>query len=161
MKDQKKIFSNPNTLRVFLYLRQRIEEDVGIRELQRELGYSSPSTSSWHLNKLEEVGLTLKLNSNKYVLTEKGKNLSTVDLPINIGHYLIRGRLIPSYSLFLVFHGILLVVLGYAWIIGRDLVKIAVTGSLGILISFILVLYFWLHAKISGRSQLLNTDVKN
>ena len=143
------MFANSTTLQVFLYLRQNDIEEIGVRELQRDLKFTSPSTASWHINKLEEAGLVSKLDSNKFILTEKGRNLSTVDLPVNMGHYFLLGRLIAPYNLLLFFHGILLVVLCYFWIIKRSLVEIAVTSSLGILISFFLILLFWfqIHTK--------------
>lgn len=143
--DDQQLFANSTTLQVFLYLRQRDIEEVGVRELQRELKFASPSTASWHITKLEEAGLALKLDSNKFTLTNKGKNLSTVDIPVNMGHYFLRGHLIAPYNLLLFFHGILLLVLCYFWIIKRSLVEIAVTSSLGIVLSFFLILLFWLQ----------------
>ena len=45
------------TLLVYTYMLKRPNDPVGVREVQRELGFSSPSVSSYHLNKLQELGL--------------------------------------------------------------------------------------------------------
>ena len=36
---------------------KRHNDPVGVREVQRQLGFSSPSVSSYHLNKLQDLGL--------------------------------------------------------------------------------------------------------
>lgn len=45
------------TLLVYMHILKRPNDPVGVREVQRELGFSSPSASSYHLNKLQELGL--------------------------------------------------------------------------------------------------------
>ncbi len=45
------------TLLVYMHILKQPNEPVGVREVQRELGFSSPSVSSYHLNKLQELGL--------------------------------------------------------------------------------------------------------
>ena len=45
------------TLLVYMYILRSKEPLVGVREVQRALGFSSPSVSSYHLNKLQELGL--------------------------------------------------------------------------------------------------------
>ena len=45
------------TLLVYTHMLKQPNEPVGVREVQRELGFSSPSVSSYHLNKLQELGL--------------------------------------------------------------------------------------------------------
>ena len=45
------------TLLVYMHMLKRPSEAVGVREVQRELGFSSPSVSSYHLNKLQDLGL--------------------------------------------------------------------------------------------------------
>jgi predicted DNA-binding transcriptional regulator len=45
------------TLLVYMYLIKSNEPTVGVREVQRSLGFSSPSVSAYHLNKLQELGL--------------------------------------------------------------------------------------------------------
>jgi hypothetical protein len=45
------------TLIVYMHILKKPKESVGVREVQRELGFSSPSVSSYHLNKLQDLGL--------------------------------------------------------------------------------------------------------
>jgi hypothetical protein len=45
------------TLLVYMHILKNPSESVGVREVQRELGFSSPSVSSYHLNKLQDLGL--------------------------------------------------------------------------------------------------------
>jgi DNA-binding transcriptional ArsR family regulator len=45
------------TLLVYMYIIRSNSPAVGVREVQRALGFSSPSVSSYHLNKLQELGL--------------------------------------------------------------------------------------------------------
>lgn len=44
------------TLLVYMHL-LRVNQPIGVRELQRALGFSSPSVSAYHLNKLQDLGL--------------------------------------------------------------------------------------------------------
>ena len=58
-----------NTLRVYWYLLQSSKKFVGPRQIQRELGFSSPALAVYHLDKLMELGLIEK-KSGEYHLKE-------------------------------------------------------------------------------------------
>ncbi|MCW4050385.1 MAG: hypothetical protein NWE89_11695 [Candidatus Bathyarchaeota archaeon] len=45
------------TLLVYMYILKNPGDPVGVRKVQRELEFSSPSVSSYHLNKLLNMGL--------------------------------------------------------------------------------------------------------
>ena len=45
------------TLLVYMYRLRSSDSSVGVREVQRALNFSSPSVSSYHLTKLQELGL--------------------------------------------------------------------------------------------------------
>ena len=45
------------TLLVYMHILKKPGEPVGVRKVQRDLGFSSPSVSSYHLNKLQDLGL--------------------------------------------------------------------------------------------------------
>lgn len=45
------------TLLVYLHMLKAEESRVGVREVQRDLGFSSPSVAAYHLNKLQDLGL--------------------------------------------------------------------------------------------------------
>ncbi|MGC8998223.1 MAG: helix-turn-helix domain-containing protein [Candidatus Bathyarchaeia archaeon] len=61
------------TLLVYWYLLQQSTRTVGVREVQRALGFSSPSIAVHHLEKLQELGLVKKKGTGEYVLKEEVK----------------------------------------------------------------------------------------
>jgi hypothetical protein len=79
-----------NTLRVYWYMLSK-NEPVGVREVQRALGMSSPSVSAHHLGKLVSLDLTTQLPDNSYELTKIVK----VGVLRNFVAY--RGILLPRY----------------------------------------------------------------
>jgi hypothetical protein len=58
------------TLLVYMYMLRSPTEAVGVREVQRELGFSSPSVSSYHLTKLLELGLIENVYGDYKVVKE-------------------------------------------------------------------------------------------
>lgn len=58
------------TLEVYLYL-LRYGKAVGVREIQKELGFSSPSVAFHHLDKLVGLGIVEKDQYERYVLAKK------------------------------------------------------------------------------------------
>ena len=68
-EDEEKIDSElkGNTLRVYWVLLRSQSGVVGVREVQRILGFSSPALSSYHLKKLENLGL-VKVELGEYHL---------------------------------------------------------------------------------------------
>ncbi len=61
-----------STLRVYWYLFKK-GEGVGVREVQRALGMSSPSTALHHLDKLRRLGLIEKDSFGQYVMLKEVK----------------------------------------------------------------------------------------
>lgn len=84
------------TLQVYIYLLKR-REGIGVRELQRKLGFSSPSIAHHHLEKLREMGLASKDQSGRYVVSEK------VDVGILKMFMVIGGKLVPRLIFYAVF----------------------------------------------------------
>jgi len=66
--DEERILSelSGNTLLVYLYLLKKGGDSCGVREVQRALGFSSPSSASYQLEKLKELGLVSKDQSGDY-----------------------------------------------------------------------------------------------
>ncbi len=58
------------TFQLYVYL-LRHGSAVGIREVQRELGFSSPSVASHHMDKLVGLGIVERDNFGRYVLIRK------------------------------------------------------------------------------------------
>ena len=55
---------------VYLYLLKH-GKAIGVREIQKELGFSSPSVAFHHLDKLVELGVVEKDQYDRYVLARK------------------------------------------------------------------------------------------
>ncbi|MFN3621969.1 MAG: hypothetical protein ACK4TI_03675 [Nitrososphaerales archaeon] len=58
------------TLKVYLHLLSR-NEPIGVREVQRILGFSSPSVAFHHIEKLLNMGLIEKDNYGRYYTVKK------------------------------------------------------------------------------------------
>ena len=82
-----------NTLRVYWILLKSKEGIIGVREIQRALGFSSPALASYHLRKLEELGL---------VREERGEYRLTRDVRVGVLKQFtkIGGFMLPRYVLY-------------------------------------------------------------
>jgi DNA-binding transcriptional ArsR family regulator len=74
------------TLRVYWHLLKAGRGPVGIRELQRTMGLSSPSVALYHLEKLRELGLLVKDRSGEYIMSEEVK-VGILQQFVNIGRF--------------------------------------------------------------------------
>jgi DNA-binding transcriptional ArsR family regulator len=61
------------TLQIYWYLLRDPETSVGVREIQRSLGLSSPSVASHHLDKLLSLGLVEKTFRGEYLINQEVK----------------------------------------------------------------------------------------
>lgn len=61
------------TLLVYWHLLKSPGLKVGVREVQRKLGFSSPSVAVYHLEKLMSLGLVEKTITSEYVLVSEVK----------------------------------------------------------------------------------------
>ncbi len=60
------------TLLVYWYM-LRSRSGVGVREVQRSLGFSSPSVAAHHLDKLLDLGLVRKTRTGEYFIAQEVK----------------------------------------------------------------------------------------
>ncbi|MGP3667346.1 MAG: helix-turn-helix domain-containing protein [Candidatus Bathyarchaeota archaeon] len=79
------------TLIVYWYLLKHAKSTIGVREVQRKLGFSSPSVAAYHLDKLYSLGLVGKTATGEYYLTQEVK-VGVLKLFTRFG-----GFLIPRY----------------------------------------------------------------
>lgn len=82
-----------NTLRVYWGLLSSEDGVVGVRELQRDLGFSSPALAAYHLNKLVDFGLAVN-DRGDYRLVREVK-VGVLKQYIKLG-----GFLLPRYVLY-------------------------------------------------------------
>jgi DNA-binding transcriptional ArsR family regulator len=61
------------SLRIYTYLFLHSGRGIGAREVQRALGFKSPSSAIFHLEKLRERGLAHKAQNGEYSLIERRK----------------------------------------------------------------------------------------
>jgi len=61
------------TLQTYWYLLKDPSTSVGVREVQRSLGFSSPSVAAHHLDKLLSLGLVEKTSRGEYLLNQEVK----------------------------------------------------------------------------------------
>jgi len=61
------------TLLVYWFMLKSQSSPVGVREIQRALGFSSPSVAAHHLDKLLSLGLIEKSMRGEYFLTREVK----------------------------------------------------------------------------------------
>ena len=102
--DEEKITSElkGNTLRAYWALLNSKDGVIGVRELQRQLGFSSPTLATYHLNKLVELELVVKERGN-YRL-EREVKVGVLKQFIKIGTFLL-----PRYVLYATMFTILLI----------------------------------------------------
>jgi DNA-binding transcriptional ArsR family regulator len=93
--DEEKIASElrGNTLRAYWALLNSKDGVVGVRELQRKLGFSSPALASYHLNKLMELKLVEKERGDYKLIREV--RVGVLKQFIKLGTFLL-----PRYILY-------------------------------------------------------------
>jgi predicted DNA-binding transcriptional regulator len=90
------------TLQVYVYMLKK-KDPVGVREIQRDLQFSSPSVANYHLEKLISLNLVSQDEYGRYFLAQKAQ-ISVLESFVNVG-----GRTIPRMSFFAAFFTTLLV----------------------------------------------------
>jgi DNA-binding transcriptional ArsR family regulator len=98
LSDEKSIESElrGNTLRVYWYMLSQ-NEAVGVREVQRAIGMSSPSVASYHLTKLVSLELVEKRFDNSYEVSR------VVKVGVLRNFIDFRGRFLPRYVFVAIF----------------------------------------------------------
>ena len=110
------------TLQVYLYL-LRYGKAVGVREIQKELGFSSPSVAFHHLDKLVGLGVVEKDQYERYILARK------VDSGILHSFVSIGGLTLPRLGFYAAFFSTIAV--AYL-LVNRNLLDLyAVIGTAG------------------------------
>jgi len=104
--DDEKIVSElkGNTLRVYWALLNSRDGVMGVRQLQRQLGFSSPTLAAYHLNKLENLELVVKERGD-YRLVREIK-VGVLKQFIKLGTFLL-----PRYVFYATFFTMLLIFL--------------------------------------------------
>lgn len=122
------------TLLVYWYLLRQPQHAVGVREVQRALGFSSPSIAVHHLEKLQDLGLIRKMATGEYMLEGEVK--------VGILHFFTRlGRfLVPRYF----FYSVLFTTMLLSYLVLCTLGSIA-PSFYAVMFSLIAVILFWIE----------------
>jgi len=91
-----------NTLRVYWFMLRSVGDSVGIREVQRALGFSSPTLAAYHLDKLVNLGLVDKRRGEYYLV--KTVKVGVLKYFMRFGSFLL-----PRYVLYAMLFKALLV----------------------------------------------------
>jgi len=97
MKKKNQVSFAATTWNVYLYILTS-RDPVGVRDIWRELKFSSPSLAQYHINRLLELGMIAQTQEGKYVASEE-KRAETLR-----SFVLLYGKLVPR----LVFYGALI-----------------------------------------------------
>ncbi|MHA1444138.1 MAG: winged helix-turn-helix domain-containing protein [Candidatus Hodarchaeales archaeon] len=90
------------TLDVYFYLLRK-KESAGVREVQRSLGLSSPSVSSYHLEKLANLEVIRKNRFGNYEISKK------IDIGALNQFVIVRNLTLPRFLFYAVFVSIMFV----------------------------------------------------
>ncbi len=80
------------------------KEPVGVREVQRDLSFSSPSVANYHIDKLVDISLISQDEYGRYFVTQKVQ-VGVLQAFVNIG-----GLTVPRLSFFAAFFTTMLTV---------------------------------------------------
>jgi len=90
------------TLDVYFYLLRK-KEPAGVREIQRSLGLSSPSVSSYHLDKLENLEVIRKNRFGNYEISKK------IDIGALNQFIMVRNFTLPRFLFYAIFVSIMFI----------------------------------------------------
>jgi DNA-binding transcriptional ArsR family regulator len=96
ISDEERILSElkGNTLLVYWYLLKKRHSSAGVREVQRVLGFSSPSSANYQLEKLRKLGLVSKDQAGNYQVCQVVKT-GVISTFIFLG-----GHAFPKYLIY-------------------------------------------------------------
>lgn len=118
-----------NTLKVYWYLVRVPHSEVGVREVQRALNFSSPSVALHHLRKLGEYGLVEQKNTGEYVLVQEVK-IGWLKLFARIGRFLL-----PKYLFYSIFLSTMLAL--YVFFYLPSIVTVSTLGMYGFTLMYV------------------------
>ena len=130
-----------NTLLVYWYLLKKGRDSCGVREVQRALGFSSPSSASYQLEKLRELGLVSKDQSGDYHVSRVVK-VDVVSAFIFIGEHAF-----PKYLVYASIMSLMILLFITLFVHNLSLITVAalLPGTLAAIIFWYETLKVWRH----------------
>ncbi len=156
----KAILENPVTLKLFIFVKSKNPESIGIREAMKSTGMNSSSTVSRHLDKLEEHNLIQKLPSNRFTLTSEGLKMKSFDVPITVPANLVKGNFVTVLSYQLSF--IVIMIISSFILLWVDKLLAAINGLLGLFVILFIIFNQWktIKQQIDNLSKLSKESSK-
>jgi len=99
------------TFLVYMHMLKDTSEAVGVRAVQRELGFSSPSVSAYHLNKLQDLGLVENIRGDYHLVKE-------VKVGVLRQFVILGGVMLPRF----LFYAVLLTTMFITFMVQRPLI---------------------------------------
>lgn len=126
------------TLLVYMYILRADKHSVGVREVQRALGFSSPSVSAYHLNKLKDLGLVESIRGD-YILVREVK-VGVLKQFVTLG-----GIMLPRYLFYAVLMTTMLVtyVLQFPMESTRQNITTLIMGAVPVIILWYETVRIW------------------
>lgn len=142
MFDERRVLTelNGNTLSVYWYLLRRRQNSIGVREIQRALGFASSSTAHYHLEKLRDLGLVTKNSLGDFTVTR------VVKVGILQAFVFVGGHAFPKHLVYAVATSLMILLLASLYI--NSLTPLFIVAlSPGVLAAAI----FWFEAIVVWR----------
>lgn len=130
------------TLDVYFYLLRK-KDAAGVREIQRSLDLSSPSVSSYHLEKLETLGIVRKNRFGNYEVTKK-IDIGALNQFVMVGNYTLPRFFFYAIFASVLFGGYILFFLTFPFSTGE--VFALIFGSFAVIVC-------WVESILSWRSK--------
>jgi len=124
-----------NTLRVYWYVLKSAGDSVGVREVQRALGFSSPTLAVYHLEKLRELGLVRKKGGEYYL--EREVKVGVLRQFLRVGAFLFPRCL---------FYAVMFSTLTLLFVVRLFLVGVGDSWVFGLVCAVLGALIFWYEA---------------
>jgi len=122
------------TLRVYVYM-LKMARPVGVREVQRAMGFKSPSTALYHISKLLDQGLVVKDGDGYKAITTS--SISTLTMFQRMGRLLVPRLLF--YAVFFTIAAIL-----FTFMINIDQL-LSFPGIFALMICLLAALFMWIE----------------
>ncbi len=133
-----------NLLKAYMFiLVKKRNEPVGVRELQRELKFSSPTLAKYHLERLVELGLLKQNEGGSYSLLKEIK-VDMVKPFLTIGSLLIPRLLAYAVMISILFAYLVIVAIPSGNLALIEYLAI-VTGGVGLVSLWYESLRSWIH----------------
>ncbi|MCD6088207.1 hypothetical protein J7K07_00600 [Candidatus Bathyarchaeota archaeon] len=120
------------TLLVYWFMLRSPESPVGVREIQRKLGFSSPSVAAHHLDKLLSLGLVEKSLRGEYYLKREVK-VGVLKFFTRLGKFMV-----PRFIFYSVWFSTMLII--YMLIYG---INLSLHNIIALIFGFLACAIFW------------------